>query len=197
MKVEKLSKINNYLSVVVILLGAYILISPFIPAIQDWWAREHKPQTALVQAVQSQTKPEPQNNITGNRLVIPAMNLDTEILEGASVKTVNNGAWRKPESSTPGQGGNTVIVGHRYSYNPGIAHPFYSLDIVIAGDNIGVYWDGVLKNYQVKEVLVVDPSFVQIEQPTQDETLTLYTCTPLWTSNQRLVIVAKPIGEQT
>jgi LPXTG-site transpeptidase (sortase) family protein len=42
------------------------------------------------------------------------------------------------------------------------------------------------------ESKIVDPSAVEIEAPTTQKQLTLYTCTPIWTAKERLVIIAKP-----
>jgi LPXTG-site transpeptidase (sortase) family protein len=193
MSQKQLGKINDVLTVIVIVLGLYIVVSPFIPAFYNWWQRNHSAPTALTQSVVSNTQPS--NTVQGNRLSIPVMNLDEPVLDGATARTVNNGVWRLPNSATPGSGSNTVLVGHRYSYNPGIAHPFYSLDIVKVGDSVGVYWENRLYTYTVTEVKVVAPTALEIEAPTPYEQLTLYTCTPLWTSNQRLVIIAKPTGD--
>lgn len=190
---KHLQRVNTILTVIVIALGAYIAISPLLPALYTWWQRNHMPPTALTQSVTDNTAP---NRATeGNRLSIPVMNLDEPVLEGANARTVNNGVWRLPNSAVPGAGSNTVMVGHRFAYTPGVAHPFYSLDIVTIGDSIGVYWDNTLYRYTVTDVLIVDPSAIAYEAATPYEQLTLYTCTPLLTSNQRLVIIAKPNGE--
>lgn len=190
---ERLGKINDILTILVVLLGLYIAISPLLPAFSEWWQRENTIPTELTQSVDS-NKPLPKDSDPqGNRLSIPVMNLDEPILEGESAKTVNKGVWKIPESADPGEGSNTVLVGHRYSYNPGIAHPFYSLDIVNVGDSVGVYWNDTLFRYVVTKVLIVSPEAVEIEAPTTEEQLTIYTCTPLWTSNSRLVVIAKPI----
>jgi sortase A len=190
---ERLGKINSILTIIVVLLGLYIAVSPLLPAFAEWWQRENTIPTTLTQSVEG-NKPLPKNtSIDGNRLSIPVMNLDEPILEGQSEKTVNKGVWKLPNSADPGAGSNTVLVGHRYSYNPGIAHPFYSLDIVNVGDSIGVYWNNTLFTYVVTQILIVPPEAVEIEAPTEEEQLTIYTCTPLWTSNSRLVVIAKPI----
>jgi sortase A len=195
MNTARLGKINDILTIVVVLLGLYIAISPLLPAFTEWWQRENTIPTELTQAVESDKPLSKNSGIEGNRVSIPVMNLDESILEGSSEKTVNNGVWKLPDSADPGQGSNTVLVGHRYSYNPGIAHPFYSLDIVRVGDSIGVYWNDTLFRYVVTKVLVVSPDAVEIEAPTQEEQLTIYTCTPLWSSANRLVVIAKPIEE--
>ena len=43
------------------------------------------------------------------------------------------------------------------------------------------------------EKAVVEKTAVEIESPTEDDILTLYTCTPLWSSSKRLVVQAVPV----
>ena len=82
-----------------------------------------------------------------------------------------------------------VIVGHRFTYSPSVKDSFYSLDKVALGDDLIVYWKGVRYHYIVNEIKIVDPSAIEIEAATDDNRLTLYTCTPLWSSSHRLVII--------
>ena len=68
------------------------------------------------------------------------MLLDQPILEGRDTYAVlNHGILRWPASSTPDKGGNTVLIGHRFTYS----HPqgvFYYLDKVKVGDKLSVAW---------------------------------------------------------
>jgi sortase A len=48
--------------------------------------------------------------------------------------------------------------------------------------------------YKVAEIKTVASTAGEVEAPTDTDQLTLYTCTPLWSAKERLVIVAKPIG---
>jgi sortase A len=195
MSVAHLSKINNYLTVLVMLLGVYIMFSPILPAIINWWSIKHgTPSNNIISVEQTDINKTSTQEQT-NRIVIPSINLDTEILEGQSEDTVNKGVWLRPNSAKPGEVSNSVLVGHRYSYNPGISYPFYSLDKVKTGDKVAVFWQGNLILYQVKQILIANPNATQIEQPTTSERLTLYTCTPLWTSINRLVIIAEPFKQ--
>ncbi len=124
-----------------------------------------------------------------NRLIIPSIYLYTKITEGPDMSALDNGAWRRPGTSTPKLGGNTVLAGHRFTYQG--KSIFYNLDQVKIGDNIGLTYDGETYEYKVREVSVVEPTNLNIEAPTDDNILTLYTCTPLWSTDKRLVIVAE------
>ena len=47
--------------------------------------------------------------------------------------------------------------------------------------------------YMVNEILIVNPDQIDVINPTQDETLTLYTCSGYF-DTQRLVVKAKRIA---
>ena len=67
------------------------------------------------------------------------------------------------------------------------------MDKVLVGQKLAIYWEGQEILYEVTEVKVVDASAVEIEAPSMEKMLTLYTCHPIWTAKQRLVVVAKPV----
>jgi sortase A len=104
-------------------------------------------------------------------------------------KTLDKGIWRWPRSSTPDKGGNTVFIGHRFTYtNPrGV---FYFLNKIKLSDEIGVFWNNKKYLYKVTSVSQVPPNDTAIEDNTPQPELTLFTCTPLWLPKDRLVIVA-------
>lgn len=132
-----------------------------------------------------------------NRLLIPVIGVNVNIVEGDTEEALEYGAWRRPATSTPDQGGNTVITGHRFKYLPPNNLTFYNLDKVQIGDAIIVYWNKIEYDYVVTEVFVVEPSQVEVEDNTTEPRITLYTCTPLWTADKRLVIVAEPYVADT
>lgn len=192
----ELKTVNNMLSIAVIGLGFYIALTPLIPNL-DYWLKDKSPATIapysgeLAKAVGSDSSlPAPKEN----RLVIPSIALNEPIAESNSITAINNGGtWRRPNTSTPIEENNTVIVGHRYFGSD--VSTFYHLDKVEIGQSIAVYWEGEEFVYEVTDKKVVDPSAVEIEAPTTEKQLTLYTCTPVWTATDRLVIIAKPVNE--
>jgi sortase A len=188
-----LRKFNNILTIFVVFLGLYIILSPFLPAL-SFLLRDKSPNStapyagALAESVGSTSTSQP----AGNRIVIPDLSLDEEIFEGNSIALIENGGtWLRPNSATPTENGNTVIVGHRFYGNS--TSTFYNLDKLKVGQKIAVYWYGEEIVYEITETKVVDPSAVEIEAPTNDKRLTLYTCTPIWTAKNRLVVIAKPV----
>lgn len=183
---------NDGLSGLIILLALYIFLLPFWPNI-SWWARHSAPLVSSPPAVSAKaaaSAPIPDDN----RLIIPALDLDQKIYEGTSVYTVNKGVWIRPNASTPAAGSNTVLVGHRFTYtNPrGV---FYYLDKLKPGDQLLVYWQHKRYLYQVNTILAVPPTEGSVEAPTADARLTMYTCTPLWSLKERLVVVSNLVEQ--
>lgn len=187
----KLTRVNTCLVVAIVAVNGYIVAAPFWPRLTYWW--QDRDQRNPVGTVQLQKRvsqpltaaPAPQDN----RLVIPAMHLDQPIVGGSTERALMQGPWRRPHTSTPDKGGNTVIAGHRFTYdNP--RGSFYFLDRLQTGDELAVFWQGVRYRYRVDTVRVVGPSDTAVEDPQGQDRLTLYTCTPLWSPKQRLVVVA-------
>ena len=183
---------NNLLTVLVIILGFYLIFMPLWPQISFWLNNTFGSSNNPYQSILS-TDDSKKNIPKENRLVIPQMNLDAVINDGPYAGTLKKGLWRRPSTSTPEKSGNTVIVGHRFTYRgPAI---FYHLDVLKVNDSFSLYWNGKEYAYKVREVKVVEPNETSVEGPTTQPTLTLYTCTPMWTSKQRLVVVADLIKE--
>lgn len=196
-----LRRVNNLLTPLVISIGLYITLIPFLPHIQLWLegirdetgGYKYIGQLAATsdeEIDQEKLKSPPK----GNRLVIPGIHIDDEIIIGESPNNVHLGVWHRPLTSTPDKGGNTVLVGHRFSYNDPAT--FYHLDKVDVGHKLAVWWQGTEYVYEVFEDVVVPASAVEIEQNTDDSIVTIYTCTPLWTAQDRLVIKARLITPQ-
>lgn len=189
---KALRRFNNALSILIVTLCLYIIIVPFWPNISLWWQSLTNSRPALVKAnSQTVNKDTPAEDMPkDNTLVIPSINMQEIIYDGPNEYTLNKGTWRIPSSSSPDKGSNTVLAGHRFTYRG--AAVFYHLDKVNVGDKIVMYWQGKKYIYQVSRTYVVPPTAVEIEKPTKDSRLTIYTCTPLWTSKSRLVIEALP-----
>jgi LPXTG-site transpeptidase (sortase) family protein len=183
----RLKHINTLLLVGIILLNSYTILLPFWPNISFWWqSQANNPTKTLQQAIHQPPRPQ---DVAGTRLVVPAMQLDQTIHEVPSVKSIRDDIWRRPNTSTPSSGGNTVLVGHRFTYtNPNGV--FYHLNKLQKGDEIAVTWQAKRYVYKVREIKVTKANDSVVEAPTNSNQITLYTCTPLWNPTQRLVVVA-------
>lgn len=182
-------KINDVLTVELLLFAVYIMIAPSFPKFTYFW-NSHTSKHAEV-VVASTNKPKVDSRLIipkGETLLIPSIFLDETIHEGKYESTLRQGVWRLPLSSTPENGSNTVIAGHRFYYTSTAV--FYNLDKVQTNDKLTLNWNGKAYVYKVFSIRTVAPSDVSVEAPTKDPTLTLYTCTPLWTSKYRLVVQA-------
>ncbi len=124
-------------------------------------------------------------------LYIDSIDVEGNISEGISSDDMNRGFWHFPTSVYPGEKGNSIIIGHRFQYIPPARNTFYNLDKVEIGDEIVIKNDIDTFTYVVTKIEVVEKNDVSILQQSSDYRLTLVTCTPLWTSKQRLVITAK------
>ena len=125
-----------------------------------------------------------------NWIIIPKMGVDTEILEGDVNTMLWKGVVRMSVGSTPDKGGNTIITAHRYLYRPPNPKTFFLLDKLTTGDIITIYWHNKKYQYKVRESKVVEPDEISILHNTPHPQLTLFSCTPLFTSKQRLVVIA-------
>jgi sortase A len=176
---------NNLLSVVIVVLACFIFIWPFLPAI-SWWTRFQAPvisHAAPTSIVKSDPIP------TENTLVIPKLEMREQVYDGPSITTLRKGIWHLPNSSSPDKESNTVLAGHRFTYDGKAV--FYYLDKVAVNDNMTLYWQGKRYDYVVTAINEVPPTDGKLVAPTDTPTLTVYTCTPVWSAKNRLVITAK------
>lgn len=189
---KRLRVVNNCLTIIVALLGMYIIVGPFLPQI-NWWVKHSSPIKGVVgePPVQIPDKP-PEVAQTvdepDKQLIIPTLNMNVPVYEGG-VGALSKGVWRIPHTSSPDKGGNTVLAGHRFTYSARAV--FYHLDKVKVGDRLALTWQQKIYEYEVFAVKVVPPTETSIENNTVDPQLTIYTCTPLLTAKDRLVVQAK------
>jgi LPXTG-site transpeptidase (sortase) family protein len=146
-----------------------------------------------------------------NRLVIPAIDLDTPVVPAAS-KTITVAGkeyqqWKAPDrfaagwhtgSAEPGLPGNTVLNGH----NNIKGEVFKRLEELSVGDQILVYsFEGIFI-YEIANLMILPEKYEQLDTrmnnaqwilPSQDERLTLVTCWPYEGNTHRLIIVARPV----
>ena len=144
-----------------------------------------------------------------NRILVPELSIDLPVEEAKIIQ----GYWEVFEdkagwgagSGLPGNAGNQVIFAHA---RDGL---FLPLKEVSAGMRIYVLTDGekdipTLEQdtpeesqsnpdwfaYEIVEIKEVFPNQIEVIEPTEDETLTLYTCSG-FNDSKRLIVVAKRI----
>ncbi|MGH2739574.1 MAG: sortase [Actinomycetota bacterium] len=133
---------------------------------------------------------------------IPKIGLDMAIVEGTCIDDLKLGPGHydgrcggsKRGTPLPGEDGNVGIAGHRTTY----AKPFWSLDELVAGDEIYVWTLDGKFTYEVQWQRVVKPWDIYVlDQPRRDGValLTLTTCTPKFSAAERLIIRAEQVGD--
>lgn len=187
-------------------LAVYIIVLPVWPALEYQYFSRLKTNEVKAPAVKpAANQAEPLNyssSVSGehlsiNRLLIAKIGVNAPIIEAKNPQTgLSQGAWRMPESSTPDQGGNTVITGHRFKYLPPNNLTFYLLDKLITGDLVSLIWNKKIYNYRIKETKITPADEISILQPTSQPILTLYTCEPIFSKKNRLVVIGELIEEK-
>jgi sortase A len=127
----------------------------------------------------------------GTKLYIDSIDVEGNVFQGKDSNSMDKGFWHFPTSAYPGQRGNAVIIAHRYLNIPPAKDTFFNLDKVRKGDSIDVKQNGNEYTYIVSDVRIVEKNDISVLQDTTDHQITLITCTPLWTSHQRLVVIGK------
>jgi LPXTG-site transpeptidase (sortase) family protein len=125
------------------------------------------------------------------QLHIDSVDIEGNIFQGINSKTMDKGFWHFPTSVYPGQKGNSVIISHRFLHVPPAKDTFFNLDKVKKGDSVVIEQENDKYTYIVSDVKIVEKNDVSVLQNSDDYQITLITCTPLWTSHQRLVVTGK------
>jgi len=117
---------------------------------------------------------------------IPKIGLDEVVVEGVGVEELKKGVGHYPDTKMPGEKGNAALAGHRTTYG----HPFNKLDELDPGDEIMVTTRAGTFKYAVASTTIVTPESVEVLDNTPDNRLTLTTCNPKYSAEQRLIVVA-------
>lgn len=131
-----------------------------------------------------------------DRIQIEKINLEVPFFTG-SKDELDKGAWHRfPERGDPDKGGNFILSAHRFNIGTTPAEtklrsPFYNLDKLTVGDSMRVFFNGKWYDYKVTKIYSVKPNEVQIEAPSKEAKLTLYSCSLGGSADGRIVIEAK------
>lgn len=119
------------------------------------------------------------------RIKIPALGVDTVVVEGITASALRAGAGHYPQTALPCELGNVAIAGHRTTYGK----PFADIDRLSVGDTIELITPVGGCVYTVSEdPFVVSPEDVGVLDPTTNRTVTLTTCHPRGSNAQRLIV---------
>jgi sortase A len=122
------------------------------------------------------------------RIKIPAIGVDTVVVEGTSASALRAGAGHYPSTPLPCEQGNVGIAGHRTTYGK----PFNQLDRLKNGDVVILETPVGTCTYTVTaEPRVIMPNDLSVvaNDPAK-QMLTLTTCHPKGSASRRLVVQA-------
>ena len=121
------------------------------------------------------------------RIQIPAINVDAPIVQGDGWEQLKKGVGQHIGSANPGQAGNLVLTGHNDVYG----EVFRYLEKLQPGDLILIFTAQRQYVYVVTGSQIVEPTQVEVMNPTSEPTLTLITCHPYLVDKQRYVVFAR------
>ena len=138
------------------------------------------------------------------RIKIPALGVDTVVVEGTTETALRAGAGHYPLTSMPSENGNMAIAGHRTTYGKPIAN----IDQLRPGDTITLETPVGKCDYEVEKApspfrspasmpaaWVVAPNDLRvIDQDPAKAELTLTTCHPRGSAKERLIIRARKVA---
>lgn len=150
--------------------------------------------------VESQNIPVLENGDALARIEIPRIGVSDIVVAGIDTGDLKKGPGHFPDTPLPGQLGNSAIAGHRTTYG----QPFHNVDQLQIGDDIQVTTLSGNFTYKVTGTQIVSPSDYQVISTTDPTkaTITLVSCHPKWTAQQRIIITGElaatesaPVGE--
>ena len=106
-------------------------------------------------------------------LEIPRLSLEVPVYDGASDLHMDRGAARIEGTAMPGEPGNLGVAGHRDGY-------FRVLKDIELGDEITITTVDGPESYVVQELSIVDPTAIEVLDPTVQQSVTLVTCYPFY-----------------
>jgi sortase A len=176
----------SVLSVVLLLGGVALVGYPFFTNV--WQGRIQTRLEDQIVSPELQQAYKDRKVATGDsltRIRIPALSIDTVVVEGITPSALRAGAGHYPSTALPCEGGNVAIAGHRTTYG----RPFGNLDQLKPGDTIDLITPIGACQYRVsRDPFVTDPTELSVIEPTADKSVTLTTCHPKGSAAQRLVV---------
>jgi sortase A len=126
------------------------------------------------------------------RIQIPAIEVDAPIVMGDGWEQLKQGVGQHIGSANPGETGNLVLSAH----NDIFGQIFRNLDQLQLGDEVIIYTNIRSYTYVIdKDTEIVEPTFLQVLDPSADSTLTLISCYPYLVNDHRIVVKASLMDE--
>lgn len=196
---DKKSKRRLKPSVVILsliaLISFFVLVMPYLPKLWYLLTNPKINSAPYEEASKSGKLSDDIKKYPGNRLILPEIGVNTQILEGENVNVIgrNQGVWRESATVDPTTPGNIVIAGHRFLYTATNGGHFYNLTELQNNDKIYIKWQNKVYGYKIYNTKTVKPNQTEIRDPdpSVEYKLTLYTCFPLGSTAERYVVEAE------
>lgn len=182
------------LSVLMLLAGVLLFAWPFLTnlytdyrqgELEDQFASAASKRAYITRTI------EPGEALT--RIEIPALGVDTIVVEGTTLSALQAGAGHYEDTALPCEQGNSGIAGHRTTYGK----PFAEIDDLAAGDEITLETPVGRCTYRVTgRPFITTPTDFGVLDPGTGSVLTLTTCDPPGSAEQRLIVRAKLISSE-
>ena len=129
------------------------------------------------------------------RIRIPAIDVDTVVVEGVTASALRAGAGHYPKTALPCEDGNVGIAGHRTTYGK----PFANVDRLNPGDLIILETPIGKCTYEVdRKPFIVSPKELSVvDNDLSKRELTLTSCHPKHSAKQRIIIKARLVPGKT
>lgn len=132
------------------------------------------------------------------RIEIPAIGVDTIVVQGTSLRALAAGAGHYPSTPLPGEKGNVGIAGHRTTHG----RPFNKIDFLKPGDLVVLTTPIGRFTYTVrppagpalaagKAAWITTPFDWSVVAPSEQSLLTMTACHPKGSARQRIVVRAE------
>ena len=114
---------------------------------------------------------------------IPKIGITADLQRGMALTAINRGPGWWPGTAMPGELGNVVVAGHRTTYSK----PFNRLNELAPGDQVIFTTNDGRFVYEVRDVIVVPETWIDIAAQSYAHTATLFACHPPGSSRERIV----------
>jgi len=121
------------------------------------------------------------------RIQIPAIGIDAPIVQGDGWEQLKKGVGQHIGTANPGERGNLVLSAH----NDIFGEIFRHLDRLKPGDVMTIFTNQRTYAYVVTGSKIVEPTQVEVLEPTAQPTLTLISCYPYLVDNKRIVVTGR------
>ena len=135
-------------------------------------------------------QPEPVTGSWLGRLTIARIHLSQMIIEGVDEGNLRQGPGHYPDTAQLGTSGNAVVAGHRTTWG----EPFRYLDRLLVYDPIEILTPTSRIEYRVVRTLTVAANDLSVLDPSATGVLTMVTCTPPYTTTNRLIVVSRLVS---